>query len=723
MCIPEMELWGGVECTVNRVRDTFLDQVELTGHARRMEDLDRLAELGVRVVRYPILWERAVRNGSDQLDFSWTDARLRRLRELGIRVIAGLVHHGSGPLGTSLLEESFVQGLAGYARAVAERYPWIEDFTPVNEPLTTARFSALYGHWYPHARGTEPFLRALMVQVRAVAAAMRAVRQVIPNARLIQTEDFGSIFSTPGLKYQAEFENHRKWLSLDLLFGRVNPQHPLYQYVVAHNVDDSELRELENEPCPPDLIGVNYYVTSDRFLDERLTFYPESVIGSNGREQYVDIEAVRARREGIVGHCEVLESAWSRYRSPLAITEAHLGCTPEEQVRWLNEAWHGACDAKAAGADVRGVTLWSVFGAYDWDSLVTLSRGHYEPGAFDVRGPQPHATAVARVAQELAQHGKSNHPLLATPGWWRMPSRFLPSVHRDHTRVCAAPSAHRARPVLITGAGGALAEVFRRVCEERGLATRALARPELDITNRKAVDSVIEESRPWLVINAAGVPWSRSSVEDPDTCFRENVDGVVVLAQKCRECDARLVTFSSALVFSGEASGHHVEGDAVNPSNVLGLSHAKAERVVSEVYPQALVVRAGTLFDSVVTGGRLWRAIRQLARGETVSVSNESYWSLAFAPELAHQCLDLVMAEASGIVHLAHQEEYSVFEFLKHFATAMGVATARLVPSTRDECRIWPLLPKRATLASERVPPLSPLDACLQRLSGCSEAA
>ena len=40
--------------------------------------------------------------------------------------------------------------LAQHAENVARRYPWLEMFTPVNEPLTTARFSGLYGHWYPH---------------------------------------------------------------------------------------------------------------------------------------------------------------------------------------------------------------------------------------------------------------------------------------------------------------------------------------------------------------------------------------------------------------------------------------------------------------------------------------------------------------------------------------------------------------------------------------------
>lgn len=421
-----IEVWGGVECTVNRVGDGFLDQVELTGHHARLDDLDRLAELGVQAVRYPILWERTVRTGLDDFDFSWSDARIKRLRELGIRVIAGLVHHGSGPRGTSLLHDNFVPGLAKFATAVAARYPWIEDYTPINEPLTTARFSALYGHWYPHLRDARKFVRALLLETEAIGTAMRAIRAVVPGARLIQTEDFGSVFSTPKLAYQAAFENDRKWLSLDLLFGRVVPQHPLYSYLLGQGATTRELSELAGRPSSPDCVGVNYYVTSDRFLDERIASYPESSWGTNGRHTYVDAEAVRAHPAGIVGHRAVLLSCWQRYCTPLAITEVHLGCAHDEQIRWLHEAWQGAESARQGGAQVLAVTVWSAFGAYDWDSLVTRRRGHYEPGPFDVSGGPPRRTPLADAIEQLARFGTLGKADTQHSGWWRRSQRFLP---------------------------------------------------------------------------------------------------------------------------------------------------------------------------------------------------------------------------------------------------------------------------------------------------------
>lgn len=150
--MAELQLWGGPECTVNRTANRYGDQCRLSGHDSRIDDLDLFADLGLAAVRYPVLWERVAPDGLDAPDWTWSDARLDRLRALGIRPIVGLVHHGSGPRSTDLLDDGFAGQLGRYASMVAERYPWVEDWTPVNEPLTTARFSALYGHWYPHAR-------------------------------------------------------------------------------------------------------------------------------------------------------------------------------------------------------------------------------------------------------------------------------------------------------------------------------------------------------------------------------------------------------------------------------------------------------------------------------------------------------------------------------------------------------------------------------------------
>src|SRR5205085_10745369 len=101
------------------------------------------------------------------------------------------------PLHVNFFDGSFENGLALYAKAVAERYPWLEYYTPVNEPLTTARFCGLYGHWYPHHADEYSFYKILLSECKATIMAMKAIREINPNAKLVQTEDMGKTYSTP----------------------------------------------------------------------------------------------------------------------------------------------------------------------------------------------------------------------------------------------------------------------------------------------------------------------------------------------------------------------------------------------------------------------------------------------------------------------------------------------------------------------------------------------
>ncbi|MBI0537495.1 glycosyl hydrolase family protein [Roseomonas sp. KE2513] len=440
MTLPE--IWGGIECTVLRVNGQWRDQLRETGHHHRATDLDQVASLGVRRLRYPVLWERVAPKSLLDCDWSWSDARLARLQSLGIAPIAGLIHHGSGPAYTDLLDPRFPEKLAAYAALAAARYPWVMDWTPVNEPLTTARFSALYAHWHPHESDERSFLTALMNECRGTALAMRAIRKVQPEARLVQTEDLGKVFATEPLLDQAEHENTRRWLSLDLLCGRVDRDHPLYPALIAAGVLPEHLEELVAEPCVPDVLGINHYVTSDRFLDHRVGLYHPSLAGEGGGgRRYVDTEAVRVpvpRSE--LGFEPRLREAWERYRLPIAVTEAHLGCEdPDESARWLLETWNAAVSLRGEGVDILAVTPWSLFGAMDWVSLLRRSDGAYEPGVFDARFSPPRPTPLAGVVRALATDGRFSGPLAQKPGWWRRPDRFVvkPELWGEEARPAA----------------------------------------------------------------------------------------------------------------------------------------------------------------------------------------------------------------------------------------------------------------------------------------------
>ena len=419
MQIKQPELWGGVECTINRVGDDFSDQVARLGHDQRFQDFDLFAGLGIRKLRHGVLWERIVTRG-----WAWADRSLGRIRQLGMEPIVGLVHHGSGPLHTSLLDPDFPVKLARHAEAVATRYPWVQSYTPVNEPLTTARFSGLYGHWYPHGRDDRSFVCCLLNELKGTVLSMRAIRRITPEARLVQTEDIGRTWSTAPIRYQADFDNLRRWLTFDLLTGRVHTTHPIFGYLRRAGVAEAEVLWFRDNPCPPDVLGLNYYLTSDRFLDHRVDLYPAQMAGGNGRDAYVDVEAVRIRPEGIAGIAMLLEEAWKRYQIPVAVTEVHNGSHLAQQVLWMNESFLETEKAMKRGVPVAGITPWALLGSFDWCSLVTRRENIYEPGIFRIgHNGRPEPTLLAEALKRLTQH----RTLLQVDedAWWHDESRLL----------------------------------------------------------------------------------------------------------------------------------------------------------------------------------------------------------------------------------------------------------------------------------------------------------
>jgi dTDP-4-dehydrorhamnose reductase len=700
-----LEIWGGVECTVNRVGDRWFDQLAWSGHDTREDDVDRFAALGIRTLRYPVLWERLAPHDVDAIDWTWTDRRLGRLRDLGIRPIAGLVHHGSGPAYTSLADPRFPELLARYAGAVARRYPWIADYTPVNEPLTTARFSGLYGHWYPHGRSDREYVRALLNELRGVVLAMEAIRESAPGARLVQTEDCGMAFGTAATMPQVRHERQRRWLTWDLLTGRVDDRHPLHRFLTAAGMTADDERFFRDRRAAPDIVGLNYYLTSDRFLDERLDRYPVWTHGGNGYSAYADVEAVRARRAGIAGHEAHVMSAWSRYGIPVAVTEVHLACSREEQMRWLVESWRGAERARARGADVRAITAWALVGSYNWDSLVTRDAGRYESGIFDVRGPEPRATALASIVSSLARGEQPRHPALHGPAWWHRPGRQMAA---PLGRTAAIP--RTGPPLLIIGATGTLGRAFEHVCRARGLAHQIVGRQDVDIADPGAVDAVLRRVAPWAVINAAGYVRVDAAETDAEACRRANVTGPVNLAAACRRRALQLAIFSSDLVFDGAERRSYVEDDAPHPLSVYGAAKAEAERRVLDLLPDALVVRTSAFFGPWDDYNFLAVLFRALDAGAPFHAPADSTVSPTYVPDLAQATLDLVIDGARGIWHLANEGAVTWYQFARAAARRAGWTVDRIAPI--ETARVWGPAPRPtfSALPSARGQLLRPLD-------------
>ncbi|WP_244140123.1 family 1 glycosylhydrolase [Caballeronia sp. BCC1704] len=707
-------LWGGLECTVNRVRDTFFSQLDRNGHATREDDLQRFASLGIRALRYPVLWERTAPSSIDEADWSWLDARLPTLRALGVEPIAGLLHHGSGPLPGGLLDPQFAKRLAEFARAVAERYPWLSYYTPVNEPNTTARFSGLYGVWHPHGTDDRTYLEALINQCRATVHAMREVRKVNPHAKLVQTDDLGKTQGTPAMTELVNFYNERRWLSWDLLCGKVTPEHALWRYFMDAGVAEEDVLWFVDNPCPPDIVGINYYITSERWLDHRTHQYPQAYRCEWYGHRLADIEAARALAHPPPGIRALIDEAWQRYRLPLAVTEAHIDSTRQDQLRWLHEIWTAASEAREQGADVRAVTVWALLGSYDWNCLVTEERGYYESGAFDVRGHEPRETAVAALMRDLAAGRPHDHPVLHGTGWWRRPGRFLcEPVVLDASGSVTAPTrqsnlTHSPAPILIVG-DGPLAQLFATTCAQRDLRYAAVS-PD-DVLDNDAINAF----EPWAVVNAMEHLDADEAERSPSDRLRTITTTAAALAEACAAAGIEYLGFSSDCVFDGRATHPYVETDDVNPLDRLGRCMADTERTVLKRFPEALVVRTGPIFGVWDSADVLDRALNALAEERSFVAAKDVTISPTYAPDLVHACLDLLIDRESGIVHLSSRGALTCFEFAVQAASLAGLDTSLIKARNAESMRPAAPQPLYRALASRRAAVLPTLQDALRR--------
>jgi dTDP-4-dehydrorhamnose reductase len=548
---------------------------------------------------------------------------------------------------------------------------------------------------------------------------MEQIREINPNAQLVQTDDLGKVFSTPLLAYQAKFENERRWLTYDLLCGRVRRGHALWRYLQRDaGITTAELAFFVDHPCPPDIIGVNYYLTSERLLDERLALYPASTHGGNGRHAYADVESVRLRPEGLVGARELLREVWDRYGIPIAVTEVHNGCTREEQLRWLSEIWQAAVDLRADGVDLEAVTVWALLGTFDWNSLVTRREGHYEPGAYDVRAPEPRPTALAGMARELAEGKRPSHPVLDMPGWWRRTKRLVyPHALETGALRPSLPPA-QARPLLVTGANGTLGRGFAERCEVRGLAYRLLTRAEMDIADADSVEAALALYGGWAVVNAAGYVRVDDAEHQPDQCIRENTDGPSILAQACAARGVNLLTFSSDLVFDGAQSQPYVESDPTSPLNVYGKSKAAAELAVLTEHPRALVVRTSAFFGPWDDYNFVTQGLRGISRGDSWIAADDVVVSPTYVPDLVDASLDLLIDRECGLWHLANTGAVSWADFARRAAEAAGLDANLVVGVPLDQMH-WPARrPLFSALESSRGWLMPSLDSALTRYVG-----
>lgn len=373
--------------------DGGLVRVDELAHSRHLDlqdaDLADVAGLGVSVWRYGMPW-RLTEPEPGTYDWSLWDRAFAACERHGLIPVVDLCHFGLPDHYDGFCDSAWIDGFGRYVDAFLARYPEPRWFTPVNEPVITASFSALLGMWNDRRTSIEDYLVALAHVSLANLEALARVR-ADRDGWWIGAEGFSADLHDPDDEAGAQGATDARdlqWAVWDLHLGH-EPRGVAAR--IADVVDPAVLARIEaSQGTVPD----------DRIVAGH-DFYPVSV----------SLHGTRAQRpltvaDRLAAYDDTARAWHDRYQVPFWVSEtSNLSLPVEQGTEWL-DGLVGVLDRLAAdGRPVRGICWYSRGDQYDWDTALLEPVGTVtEVGLFDAdRGRRPVADAYAALAADRAQ--------------------------------------------------------------------------------------------------------------------------------------------------------------------------------------------------------------------------------------------------------------------------------------------------------------------------------
>jgi len=233
---------------------------------------------------------------------------------------------------------------------------------------------------------------------------------------------------------------------------------------------------------------------------------------------------------------------------------------------------------------------------------------------------------------------------------------------------------------LITGSGGQVGRELVRGAPP-GAQVRALSHSELDISDAAAVQAIVKEFAPTLIINAAAYTAVDRAETERDLAWKANALAPGLLAEAAAvQGHCRLIHISTDYVFSGERSRPYQTDDEPGPINEYGRSKLEGERAVLQALStRALIVRSSWVYGA---HGRnfLHTMLRLMRERRAVRVVADQIGSPTAAASLATALWAFAVRPGlSGVHHWTDAGVASWYDFA--VAIADQAAVAGLVPA------------------------------------------
>ncbi len=366
-----------------------------TNYERRLE---RIAALGIKWLRFGIPYSTAYL-AHNQYDFEFFDKVLHKCNQLGITIIADLLHfglpdwiHEQNSDEPYFQNQFFPDAFSQYAAAFAKRFPEITFYTIINEPYVTANISAKMGLWNETKtasdwRDDESFVRAATNIAKAAILARQKIEQVWKEENrtqellFVQNESFEAAIATPGSQREAEsFRfNLRRFALLDLIFGHRDPV--MKQFVIEQGLPEQSYEWfMQQGSSSKTILGIDHYPWCVIYLEE------------NG-QQLDPLERYQLY--------ELSKLYYQRYQLPMLHTE--INGVPELAVAICQKTYDVLVQLREEGYPICGMGWYGDEYQVGWQNVLIgeAGRDEYPVGLYYKGELQP----VAALFNEMASKG------------------------------------------------------------------------------------------------------------------------------------------------------------------------------------------------------------------------------------------------------------------------------------------------------------------------------
>ena len=219
--------------------------------------------------------------------------------------------------------------------------------------------------------------------------------------------------------------------------------------------------------------------------------------------------------------------------------------------------------------------------------------------------------------------------------------------------------------ILVFGKDGQLGKAFQSLFEDAYVSTQnqvqLIGRDQCDLGNPDAINALLNQFKPDLIINAAAYTAVDKAESETDLAYAINAKAPELMALYAATHGATLLHYSTDYVFDGNKQGVYIEEDHRSPLGIYGKSKAAGEEAIESVFSNASSGQFAIFRTSWVygEGGNFIRTILRLAKErEELKVIRDQHGVPTSADWLARVSLDLALDQqmqlrifSSGIYH------------------------------------------------------------------------